>query len=594
MNTKQVEDLVGLSRQNIRYYEKEGLLAPNREKGNSYRDYSQEDVERLKMIKMLRMLDMPLKEIESVLKNEIPLQEAAAVRQKELLEHQKQLQAAIDICNQLKKEKSSEISVDKYLNKMEHMEKNGSVFARILDDYQQMIRKEEEKQRIFYTDSKIHTPTAFERVLKEYAKEQGLKFKMKEKGKYPKFYLGEDLYCGVYSFENPEYRVVCMKIEESQKRGGVILKLYSLAANIRRHAGKSICSFAFSLMLVLLLGIYLGNLSKIHSQIANLSESMPVYARVYNSTGNENRHLLIKQEFVDGIRASKHVREVKETAELIGKNEDEESYQILALEDEKLSGLSSGQCLVSTTFLKNNGLKAGDKISLSVYYFALDIMAGRLTEQFLTQMEFEIAGSYDMDEDIHIPLPHAKEMFGQTGTAYHASSLGFRVREPKLLNDFKKEMKELGLQTIQSGEKETWQGCALGVEDATFMEASMKLENNKTLLQSFLPVIFMVLLVAEYLVSWLLLQSRRQEFAIMRALGKSRRACSRNLLAEQMVLILGGMIAGGILCSWFAGLKFTVILSILLSFTVIAVTGVYSAVWMLGRFSVSAVLTRRD
>ena len=122
----------------------------------------------------------------------------------------------------------------------------------------------------------------------------------------------------------------------------------------------------------------------------------------------------------------------------------------------------------------------------------------------------------------------------------------------------------------------------------------MKLENNKTLLQSFLPVIFMVLLVAEYLVSWLLLQSRRQEFAIMRALGKSRRACSRNLLAEQMVLILGGIIAGGILCSLFAGLKFSVILSILLSFTVIAVTGVYSAVWMLGRFSVSAVLTRRD
>lgn len=145
MNTKQVEELVGLSRQNIRYYEKEGLLAPNREKGNSYRDYSEEDIERLKMIKMLRMLDMPLKEIERVLKNEIPLQEAAAARQKELLEQQKQLLAAIDICNQLKKEKSSEINVDKYLNKMEHMEKNGSVFARILDDYQQMIRKEEEK-----------------------------------------------------------------------------------------------------------------------------------------------------------------------------------------------------------------------------------------------------------------------------------------------------------------------------------------------------------------------------------------------------------------------------------------------------------------
>ena len=131
MNTKQVEELVGLSRQNIRYYEKEGLLTPCREKENSYRDYSEEDVERLKMIKMLRMLDMPLKDIAQVLNKEIPLQAAVAVRQKELLEQQKQIQAAIDICNVIKKEKSQEINVDKYLNQMEHMERNGNVFAKI-------------------------------------------------------------------------------------------------------------------------------------------------------------------------------------------------------------------------------------------------------------------------------------------------------------------------------------------------------------------------------------------------------------------------------------------------------------------------------
>lgn len=90
----------------------EGLLTPNREEGNSYRDYSEEDVSRLKKIKMLRMLDMPLREIERVLRNEISLQDAVATRQKEILEHQKQLQAAIDICNQLKKEKTQEINID--------------------------------------------------------------------------------------------------------------------------------------------------------------------------------------------------------------------------------------------------------------------------------------------------------------------------------------------------------------------------------------------------------------------------------------------------------------------------------------------------
>ena len=48
MNTKQVEELTGLTRQNIRYYERQGLLEPARTDGNDYRDYSKKDVERLK------------------------------------------------------------------------------------------------------------------------------------------------------------------------------------------------------------------------------------------------------------------------------------------------------------------------------------------------------------------------------------------------------------------------------------------------------------------------------------------------------------------------------------------------------------------
>ena len=34
LNTKQVEELTGISRQNIRYYERAGLLHPSREKEN--------------------------------------------------------------------------------------------------------------------------------------------------------------------------------------------------------------------------------------------------------------------------------------------------------------------------------------------------------------------------------------------------------------------------------------------------------------------------------------------------------------------------------------------------------------------------------
>ena len=78
LNTKQIEELTGITRQNIRYYERQGLLEPARDTGNAYRDYSEEDLRRLKLIKMLRMLDMPIKEIGQVLDGTLPLKEAAA------------------------------------------------------------------------------------------------------------------------------------------------------------------------------------------------------------------------------------------------------------------------------------------------------------------------------------------------------------------------------------------------------------------------------------------------------------------------------------------------------------------------------------
>ena len=47
LNTKQAEELTGMSRQNIRYYERMGLLEPARDDSNAYRDYSEEDIRRL-------------------------------------------------------------------------------------------------------------------------------------------------------------------------------------------------------------------------------------------------------------------------------------------------------------------------------------------------------------------------------------------------------------------------------------------------------------------------------------------------------------------------------------------------------------------
>lgn len=61
MNIKQASDASGVPSRNIRYYEQEGLLCPSRNPENDYRIYTDRDVHTLKLIRALRMLDMPLR-----------------------------------------------------------------------------------------------------------------------------------------------------------------------------------------------------------------------------------------------------------------------------------------------------------------------------------------------------------------------------------------------------------------------------------------------------------------------------------------------------------------------------------------------------
>ena len=45
MTIREVEKELGITRANVRFYEKEGLIFPKRNPVNDYRDYSAEDVE---------------------------------------------------------------------------------------------------------------------------------------------------------------------------------------------------------------------------------------------------------------------------------------------------------------------------------------------------------------------------------------------------------------------------------------------------------------------------------------------------------------------------------------------------------------------
>lgn len=59
--------LSGVPAANIRYYEKEGLLAQGARGGNRYRVYSDAEVHRLRFVRLCRAMDMSLAEVSALL-----------------------------------------------------------------------------------------------------------------------------------------------------------------------------------------------------------------------------------------------------------------------------------------------------------------------------------------------------------------------------------------------------------------------------------------------------------------------------------------------------------------------------------------------
>lgn len=73
MTIKEVEEQTGLTRSNIRFYEKEKLIEPSRNSKNGYRDYSEKDIEIIKKIAYLRTLEISIEDIRSIISDKVSL-----------------------------------------------------------------------------------------------------------------------------------------------------------------------------------------------------------------------------------------------------------------------------------------------------------------------------------------------------------------------------------------------------------------------------------------------------------------------------------------------------------------------------------------
>ncbi len=96
MTIREIEALSGMTRANIRFYESEGLLTPNRME-NGYRDYTRSDLDTLHKIRLLRALGLGIDEIRKLSAGETALGEALESRLSAMQEEQRTLVRAEEV-----------------------------------------------------------------------------------------------------------------------------------------------------------------------------------------------------------------------------------------------------------------------------------------------------------------------------------------------------------------------------------------------------------------------------------------------------------------------------------------------------------------
>lgn len=188
MNIKLASERSGVSSRNIRYYEQAGLLHPDRDPENDYRIYTEEDIRTLKLIRTLRMLDMPLEEIRDVLAGSLPLPEAAARQQERLQARARELDSAIRFCGELRQRSvtAAALDVDACLTRIAADNSKGW-FSGWADDYRAMARAQQRRHFTFTPDGPVTTPAEFTDALFAFAKEQKLELVVTQEGMQPHF-----------------------------------------------------------------------------------------------------------------------------------------------------------------------------------------------------------------------------------------------------------------------------------------------------------------------------------------------------------------------------------------------------------------------
>lgn len=128
MKTHDVEQLLGITKQALIYYEKEGLIKPTRNK-NNYREYNQNDIELLQLILTFRSMEISIDDIKLILSGDLSIRYCLKNKQEYFQQEKKKIEIIENkITDYIKRTKVT------IVNPKKDAEDNGYIGLYYLDD----------------------------------------------------------------------------------------------------------------------------------------------------------------------------------------------------------------------------------------------------------------------------------------------------------------------------------------------------------------------------------------------------------------------------------------------------------------------------
>lgn len=375
-----------------------------------------------------------------------------------------------------------------------------------------------------------------------------------------------------------------------------------------------------SLVLVLFLAMYAKTISQQHQTLDELYANIEVTAYI-TGTGGGIDGLQIEERIIEGLEDSGFIRQGIYTQRLRGllgpwqlsrfMEYNRDSLTLVGINtvtslpqqpefmddyDEKLFEGEELVCIVEEYFLASHGLFVGGELQFT----AVDVKGYPVESESDVRhgaVSLKIVGTYSpasSSDPIYCPLEVTKDLSRSIGKRPLMSSGSFILQNTQDLNSFRGILMSLGFVNQQAGSGSNTQALNFIINDRLLKNATGSVQNYLDFTNALYPVIYLLCAGIGFVVSYLLIRTRKPEFAIMRSLGTSRTASFLIFFIEQGLLcLLGtalGMVVSVIATGQFSFNQFGTSLGYVCFYLV----GLGVAIAPMNRVNVMGILTARE